>query len=41
MSLQPDEGIVEQVMQLGFDKDVVTEAVVATNNTGVEAAVNW
>ena len=38
---QLDEGIVAQLMDMGFPLEGCKKAVFHTNNAGAEAAMNW
>ena len=41
VGMQPDEGLVEQLVSMGFSENGCRRAAVATSNTDADAAMNW
>ena len=41
IAVQIDEGVVAQLVEMGFNVEGCKKAVFNTNNSGVEAAMNW
>ena len=39
--VQPDQGLVEQLVSMGFSENGCRRAAVATSNTDADAAMNW
>ena len=39
--MQLDEGVVFQLVEMGFPMEACKKAVFNTNNSGVESAMNW
>eukprot|EP00761_Pharyngomonas_kirbyi_P012650 gb/GECH01012677.1/.p1 GENE.gb/GECH01012677.1/~~gb/GECH01012677.1/.p1 ORF type:complete len:430 (+),score=162.51 gb/GECH01012677.1/:1-1290(+) len=37
----PDQEKIVQIMEMGFERDLAASALVATNNSGIQEAVNW
>ena len=37
----PDEGVLSQLVDMGFSRNGCTRALFETKNSGVEAAMNW
>ena len=37
----PDEGVLAQLVDMGFSRNGCTRALYETKNSGVEAAMNW